>query len=317
MIDFSDCIECPNTFDGANNKLPVIYNDQQYMLKFTTYLESDPKKPMQASYVNVPISEHLGSSIFKSIGIPTQETLLGFYHDRKVVACKDFISERGHDNFALVEFKKLETSFLGSSSAGGRTPLYENLCNIFANHKQLAPIREAAFKNYWEIYIGDALIGNFDRHAGNWGYILDRGKNQLIETAPVYDCGGSLYPQLSESAMEQLLLDKDAIKERILTFPTSCLMIDGKKVCYHDFLLSEEGEKCREVLLDVFDRIDIHSIKALIQGIFGQSDVQREFFSTLISSRYEQILVPAYEKAVAERNKIISAPKDKGGSAKC
>lgn len=49
---------------------------------------------------------------------------------------------------------------------------------------------------YWERFVGDALVGNFDRHKGNFGYLI--GADDAITASPVYDNGGTLYPNLSE-----------------------------------------------------------------------------------------------------------------------
>ena len=43
------------------------------------------------------------------------------------------------------------------------------------------------------MFIVDAFLGNFDRHNGNWGILVDECK-KTAEIAPVYDCGSCLYP---------------------------------------------------------------------------------------------------------------------------
>lgn len=64
------------------------------------------------------------------------------------------------------------------------------------------------------MFIVDALLGNFDRHNGNWGILIDEQK-QTAEIAPVYDCGSCLYPQLDEKQMETVLHNEDDINQRI------------------------------------------------------------------------------------------------------
>ena len=168
MIDFTNCTQLVNTYEGADFKRKVIYDGSVYMLKFGQKLESDEKKPLQASYSSAPVSEYLGSHIYEIAGLPVQETLLGTYNGKVVVACRDFIENLPNaQNYELIEFKKLENSFLDSSTAGGRTPLYDNLIAVFANHDALHDIRAKAENRYWKMFTVDALIGNFDRHAGN------------------------------------------------------------------------------------------------------------------------------------------------------
>lgn len=296
MIDFTNCPQLVNTYEGADFKHKIVYDGDIYMLKFGQKLESDEKKPLQASYSSSPVSEYLGSHIYGIAGIPVQETMLGTFDGKVVVACKDFIAGLPNaDNLALVEFKKLENSFLGSSTAGGRTPLYDNLVSIFASHKDIGSIREAAEDRYWKMFGVDALIGNFDRHAGNWGYILDKTKNEIIGLAPVYDCGSCFYPQLNEDAMKDLLADRGSFEKRNLTFPTAALRIGKKKVNYHDFLLSPEGEKARSAIGELLPKIDFDKIEQLIGQIPYISDVRREFYAHMITLRKDLILQPAYE----------------------
>lgn len=57
---------------------------------------------------------------------------------------------------------------------------------------------------FWDMYIADAFLGNFDRHNGNWGILVDE-QNRTAEIAPVYDCGLCLYPQLAVEDMKGVL----------------------------------------------------------------------------------------------------------------
>ena len=74
-------------YGGASgNKISIIYQGENYMLKF-------PPKPTRnpdMSYANSCISEYVACHVFETLGIPTQKTLLGTYGDKITVACKDF-----------------------------------------------------------------------------------------------------------------------------------------------------------------------------------------------------------------------------------
>lgn len=158
MIDFTGCKVLVNSYEGADFKRKIIYDGDVYMLKFGQKLESDEHKPLQASYTSTPVSEYLGSHIYALAGLPTQHTVMGTYDGRSVVACRDFIESRPDaENVTLVEFKKLENSFLGSSTAGGRTPILGNLLGIFSEHDSLEGIREAAEERYWQMFAVDSL----------------------------------------------------------------------------------------------------------------------------------------------------------------
>lgn len=91
MIDFTNAIQRNKAYAGANGgKIAVMYNDEQYMLKFPPY----PTKNKDMSYTNSCISEYIGCKIFELLDIPVQETMIGKYTSKGktkiVVACKDF-----------------------------------------------------------------------------------------------------------------------------------------------------------------------------------------------------------------------------------
>ena len=43
------------------------------------------------------------------------------------------------------------------------------------------------------MFVKYALIGNTDRHNGNWGFLLDLESGK-VKFAPIYDCGSCLNP---------------------------------------------------------------------------------------------------------------------------
>ena len=65
---------------------------------------------------------------------------------------------------------------------------------------------------FWNIFIVDALIGNWDRHNGNWGFLYNTETDKM-EIAPVYDCGSCLFPQADDIIMQDTL---DSQEERNL-----------------------------------------------------------------------------------------------------
>ena len=74
MIDFTNSIKKNKAYAGANgSKIAVVYNGEQYMLKFPPF----PTINKGISYTNSCISEYIGCKIFESVGIPVQKTILG------------------------------------------------------------------------------------------------------------------------------------------------------------------------------------------------------------------------------------------------
>ena len=56
------------------------------------------------------------------------------------------------------------------------------------------------------MFIVDALIGNWDRHNGNWGFLYNAATDE-VTLAPVFDCGSCLFPQADEAIMRAVLDD--------------------------------------------------------------------------------------------------------------
>ena len=49
----------------------------------------------------------------------------------------------------------------------------------------------------------DALLGNFDRHGANWGFIKEDNKYTI---APIFDNGSCLFPNLvDEEEMKEIM----------------------------------------------------------------------------------------------------------------
>ena len=238
-IDFTNC---PRLFDRAYNgangkKIAVEYQGRPYMLKFPP---SGDGKPTELSYTNSCISEHIASSIFNMLGVKAQETMLGTFtvngKEKIVCACLDFTE----DGKKFYDFCSIKNTVLDSDSNGSGTEL-SDILEAIERQQFVDPIRLKT--HFWEMFAVDALLGNFDRHNGNWGFLYDP-KNDRREIAPVYDCGSCLLPQADDAVMRAVLTDKEALDLRIYRFPTSAIKLHGSKINYYDFLSSGEYEEC-------------------------------------------------------------------------
>jgi len=139
------------------------------------------------------------------------------------------------------------------------------------------------------MFIVDALLGNFDRHNGNWGLLLD-DVNKTSEIAPIYDCGSCLYPALSDEEMKKILNDPKEIEARIYVFPNSILKINDKKINYFNYISSLVNKDCNEALKRIGNKIDLCKINKIIDEIEGISDIRKEFYKTMLRLRKEKII---------------------------
>ena len=112
-------------------------------------------------------SEYIGSKIFELCGFKTQKVILGTYSkdgkERVVCGCEDFTDK----NTKLVEFEKFENASIEQN------PFKRELKDIFhiiESGVYNIDIKELKEK-FWDMFIIDCLIGNEDRHNGNWGFL--------------------------------------------------------------------------------------------------------------------------------------------------
>ncbi|MBO4308237.1 MAG: HipA domain-containing protein [Clostridia bacterium] len=295
MIDFTNCKRLfGKAYSGANGKkIGIEYRGEPYMLKFPP---SGKEKPTELSYTNGCISEHLGSSIFNLIGIPAQETILGFYtldgKEKIVCACKDFTV----GGKRLLDFCSIKNTVLESDSNGTGTELAEIEDALQLQHF-IDPVQLT--EHFWNMFVVDALLGNFDRHNGNWGFLID-AIEQNAEIAPIFDCGSCLLPQADEKVMRSVFQNEDQLNARIYQFPTSAIKIRDRKVNYYDFLMNANHPGCNDALQRIVPRVDMDAIDLLIDETEILTDLQKDFYKTYIDARFQKILLPAYEQVESQ-----------------
>lgn len=289
MIDFTNCPTRHKTYAGANgSKMCVIYNGEQYMLKFPTL----PTKNKQMSYTNGCISEYLGCHIFASAGILVQHTMLGTYtkagKEKIVVACKDLTV----GGLILQDFASLKNTIIDSERNGYGTELDDIMQTI---NEQTAVNPRILKEHFWNVFIIDALIGNWDRHNGNWGFLYNNNTDE-VEIAPIFDCGSCLFPQADEKIMQSVLESQSERDLRVFDIPLSAIKVDDKKIKYFDFISSLENDDCNRALKRIVPRIDMKEICTIVDETPFATDLQKRFYKIMLTERKEKILDFSYMK---------------------
>lgn len=272
-------------YDGNNGKKICLMdeNNIKYMLK------TPPSK--KGKYTNGCISEDLGSKIFSSMGFHAQETKLGIYcingKEEICVLCKDFET----NNRKLVKFAELKNGVMETPESGFGVELSSVLSTI-EEQEIIDPIKLKEF--FWDMFIGDALLGNFDRHNGNWGFLIDEA-NAVVDLAPIYDCGSCLYSQMTDEVMKKVLVDETEKEARVYVFPNSALKIDNVKINYFNFISSGQNKDCTEALKRITPRIDLEIINKIIDNTEGITELQKQFYKTILEERKTKILEKSLE----------------------
>lgn len=290
MIDFTNCEINKFRYYGGKNggKICIKYNEEEYMLKFPNVNEGISEH----GYSNSCISEYIACNIIKTLGLKVQETLLGKYKsnnvEKIVVACKDFT---GYGK-VFKQFAELKNSQIETSKNGYGTELEEIIETI--ENQTIYDSKELK-EFFWNMFIADSLVGNFDRHNGNWGFLIDE-KLKEIEIAPIYDCASCLYPQLTDERIKEILNDEKEIDARVYTFPTSAIKENDKKINYFDYISSLKNEDCNQALLRMTPLIDLEKINQIIEETPSISEIRKEFYKKIIKERYTKIIKNTYEK---------------------
>lgn len=289
MIDFTNFPVCKKTYAGANgSKISISYNDELYMLKFPAI----PSKNKEMSYANSCISEYIGCHIFEAVGIPVQKTLLGTYSkngkEKIVVACKDFTAR----SLVLQDFASLKNTIIDSVHNGYGTELDDIIKTL---EEQTFIDSKLLINWFWDMFIVDAFIGNWDRHNGNWGFLYNATTDE-IELAPIYDCGSCLYPQADKIMIQDILSNPAEMNSRIFEKPLSGIKVNGKKIRYFHFISSLENNDCNEALKRIVPRIKMEDINNIVDNTPFITELQKTFYKTMLSERKKRILDFSYQK---------------------
>ena len=74
---------------------------------------------------------------------------------------------------------------------------------VIDNMEKTIKIDDNLKEKFWDMFIIDVLIGNTDRHNGNWGILIDI-KNGKRKFSPIYDCGSCLNPILDDNELDKI-----------------------------------------------------------------------------------------------------------------
>lgn len=289
MIDFTKSIEELNNYKGSEKKKTLIYENKRYLVKFPDPVREKNKK---ISYINNAFSEYVGSHIFEMIGFDTQKTILGTYtyngKEKIVCACEDFTN----GNQVLYEFENLVLSANPDKKIETELSDIMEVVDEINNTKKINIIlNDNIREKFWDMFIVDSLIGNTDRHNGNWGLLIN-ARSSGAKFSPIYDCGSCLNPMLEDGELKKL--SEIEIKNLAIN-SYSCIKENGKKINYISYIKSCKNKECNEAVIRILARININDINNFIDGITCMSDIRKKFYKDIINYRYD-ILKNVYSK---------------------
>lgn len=310
LIDFDVYPQSMRKYGGSDKKTSIIMNGENYMLKFNDKIDSGKRNELNSSYRNSVLSEYLSCHIIELLGVDVQETELGYRNGKFAVACKDFCK----NGFVLNEFGKYQNAIEFDGPQKRYADIYDVMKII---QKDPFLPKNAAIKRFWDTFVIDAFLGNFDRHTGNWGYLVNEDEKKVI-LAPVYDCGACLYPMVSDDGIKSILSDEEKINERIFDFPKSAFSLDGHRLDYHTSLNSGQFIAEDMALLRIVPRVDFSKINEILSETPEIYPLRQDFYKTMLEQRFEKILQPAFllakervsEKIGCKENQVVDIVQD-------
>ena len=305
IIDFSNCELSPRNLEyggRAGEKKGIIYKNSFWFLKFPkNTLGMD--KVNGLSYVTSPLSEYIGSHIYKILGYDVHDTELGICFDGKrfklVCACKDFIID--DKNELLIPYTALrndtnpELMEKRNSSLFGASNINEIIFQL-DNNTVLSNIPNAK-ERFWDAVVIDMLINNNDRNEDNWGVIKYKEQNRY-KLAPIYDCGNCFYGKTSDERIKQILEDDKRLFSSAINGITAYEDDEGNAIRANQILLIDNPdlkqsiERVKELINDNFDKILklINEIPNTYNGVNIMSEIRKEYYIKTFKIRMENLL---------------------------
>lgn len=290
----------------SGSKYAIIIDGERWMIKFPEntrdFKGKEKPNPHLPSYTSSPVSEYIGSRVYKSLGIPVHETMLGIRNNKLVVACKDF-----DPMHRLVEYGQIKNSLtevdvdLAHSSSSQQGESLEDVLKVI----QTAPVFQntpGVIERFWDMFVTDAFIRNNDRNNGNWGIFINAdGTGKL---APVYDNGNCLFNKRNPSVAERRMASKNDIYQDALGTGVSFFTDkNDKNIHPFQYIESMQNPDCTKALLRFAEHIDMKKIEQLIEeipeeidGIFVIADVQKEHYKAVFHMMLEKSIFPTIRK---------------------
>ena len=305
MYDFSNCkLSTRNLEYGgrAGEKKGIVFNDEFWFLKFPKSA-SRMKNTKGMSYVTSPLSEYIGSNIYRILGFDVHETLLGICFDGKkykiVCACKDFIAD--DTNELLIPFTALRNDTSANvmdreeDSSFSASNINEIIFQL-ENNAVLSKIKNAK-QRFWDVVIIDMLINNNDRNEDNWGVIKNK-KEDSYRMSPVYDCGNCFYSKTSDERIKEILADEEKLQSSALNGITAYEDNEENRIMNKQILkirnkeLKEEISKMTNLVSTKLKEIEnfIKNIPPKYSGIEIISNLRKEYYIKTFKIRFNEIL---------------------------
>ncbi len=194
-----------------------------------------------------PYSEVLASDLLKAAKVDHVPYSLMKFHGKLACKCPIFTSE--------------ERGFVSAHRFFNRNFDVDDMLEFSAKH--------GAEENFREMIVMDAVMANVDRHAGNYGFLVDNATGEVLRMAPLFDHNMACLPMMMEQDdFEQYVsmigpkigTDFIAIARAVMTSSIKAKLIELK-----DFEYTDPGFDYPQWKLDAVNRLKNRQIKLLLE----------------------------------------------------
>lgn len=301
IIDFSKCklSKKNGSYGGSGGtKEGIIYDGQNWIIKYPKKLKN--KLPGELNYINSPISEYIGSNIYKTLGYPVQDVLLGIRNNKLIVACKDFTSKdrllleyrtikNVYDKKLLTELDSINTSYNLDSALDIDEILihfkYNPLLNIVPNIET----------HFWNMVVIDCFISNDKRTSSDWGLIFESDKYKF---SPIFDNGNSFNNRVDDGQLAKIKKNKYKFikleSSRLTNYSKNGKILNTKEL----LSLRQEYSRLADAIKNNYTLIknEIQNIENMIDSIpnsyNGQkiiSDIRKKYYKNSLNIRMKYL----------------------------
>ena len=271
-------------YNGTTAKFGITVDNTNYIVKL--------QKDGSPSSV---YSEYVASRFIASLNIAVHDTWLGSYQNQTVSIIRDFTTP----GTVLRSFGDTRQSSEETDIGSYPGYTYNEILHLIDKHIKMGKIvKDKAVDQFWKQFICDAILGNRDRHKGNWGYLTN---GRVSYPAPIYDNGGSLFPDVHRVIHAYQRDKQKFVTDRSDYFPASMIKHaagKGKSERINYFRAINAFKDIPEFSrsLSIFrEQLDIHKIVRVTQDVLKHDGniippLYKEFYLSVICTRYLRMI---------------------------
>lgn len=212
-----------------------------------------------------------------------------------VVLCKDFVSGTEYTLHSFADTRQSSED----TDISTKDYTYDDIIYMVEKQLKLSVAEKiVVLEHFWKMFISDSILGNRDRHWGNWGYLANKNEYTV---APIYDNGVSLFPGVADvlNSYCDIYKREQFVYDRVFVFPASLFRLkrdddSSRRTNYYEMfskgIMSAGCEKC---VMQLISSYTINKIYSIIKSIVGGLNIPvmlKRFYIEIVCMRFGCII---------------------------